>query len=170
VIGRILRSKDFERVLGSTSRARSPHFAVHHLIGEPSRPGPAALAARASDPQLALPLPPALVELSTGEPAPQSLLVDDSSAQGCWLGMVVPKRHARRAVTRNLIKRQIKNVAELALLASSSKVLPGLWVVRLRAPFDRAQFLSPGSDVLRDAVSQELDAVLRQAARRVEGV
>ena len=67
---------------------------------------------------------------------------------GCqhWLGLVVPKRHARRAVTRNLLKRQLR-----AAMGRHGASLPaGLWVVRLRAPFDRAEFLSPGSTALRD--------------------
>ncbi len=88
--------------------------------------------------------------------------VDDSAPGGCWLGAVVPKRHARRAVTRNLIKRQIRQQA------SAHVGLPqGLWVVRLRAPFDRSAFPSPASHALRADAGQELAGVLADAARRV---
>ena len=43
----------------------------------------------------------------------------------------------------------------------------GLWVVRLRAPFDRAVFASAASDALRGAARGELDAVLLQAGRKL---
>jgi ribonuclease P protein component len=75
---------------------------------------------------------------------------------------VVPKRHARRSVTRGLIKRQIR----ACLGAHCAQLPPGLWVVRLRAPFDRAQFRSAASDPLRHAASAELDAMFIQAAAR----
>lgn len=79
-----------------------------------------------------------------------------------WLGAVVPKRHARRSVTRTLLKRQIREVVrgEAAALAE------GLWVVRLRAPFDRARFISAASDALRQAVRSELEQLLRRMSIR----
>lgn len=65
---------------------------------------------------------------------------------------MVPKRWAKRAVTRNAIKRQIYNVsADFELILSQRAHL-----VRLRAGFDRAQFLSASSDVLKAAVRAEL--------------
>lgn len=77
-----------------------------------------------------------------------------------WLGLVVPKRHARRAVTRNLIKRQLR-----AAMQRHATTLPaGLWVVRLRSPFDRAQFTSPASDLLRDTARSEIEQLFHQAA------
>ena len=79
---------------------------------------------------------------------------------GHWLGLVVPKRHARRAVTRNLIKRQLREA-----MSRHVGALPGgLWVVRLRAPFDPARFASPASDGLREAARTEIDTLLDQAA------
>lgn len=81
---------------------------------------------------------------------------------GCrhWLGLVVPKRHARRAVTRNLIKRQLR-----AAMGRHVAELPGgLWVVRLRAPFDREQFISPASEALREVAHGEAEALFHQAA------
>lgn len=81
--------------------------------------------------------------------------------EALWLGTVVPKRHARRAVTRSLIKRQMR-----AAVQRHAPLLPrGLWVVRLRGPFDRQQFSSAASDALRQAVRAELDTVLQRAAR-----
>jgi ribonuclease P protein component len=65
---------------------------------------------------------------------------------------MVPKRWAKRAVTRNAIKRQIYNISaqfepHLGLAAH---------VVRLRAGFDRAHFVSASSDALKAAVRAEL--------------
>ncbi len=76
--------------------------------------------------------------------------------------MVVPKRHAKRAVTRTLIKRQMRS-----LVQTHAAQLPfGLWVVRLRAPFDRLKFVSAASDALRLAVHDELSQVLQKAVMR----
>jgi ribonuclease P protein component len=78
-----------------------------------------------------------------------------------WLGLVVPKRHARRAVTRTLVKRQIRNVAA----ACAARLEPGLWVVRQRSPFDPKQFPSAASDALKEAARAELRALFERAAR-----
>ena len=66
------------------------------------------------------------------------------------------KRHARRAVTRSLLKRQIRAAGGRHAAALAA----GLWVVRLRAPFDRSRFASAASDALRRAARGELDALL----------
>jgi ribonuclease P protein component len=153
VIGRIVRSADFERVLDTPSRARSAHFAVHHLADAPSRPAPPRSKVAAG-------------ELSTGQAPNQPMSVDESTAEapalsGCWLGAVVPKRHARRAATRNLIKRQIRRAA-----AAEPALPAGLWVVRLRSPFHKTEFISAASDVLSAAAADELAKLLADAARR----
>ena len=81
------------------------------------------------------------------------------------LGMMVPKRHAKRAVTRNLIRRQIRAAFERHLAG-----LPlAAWVVRLRAPFDRQQFPSARSEALARAVRGELDPLFQQVAQRHRG-
>jgi ribonuclease P protein component len=146
MIGRILRSADFERVLGRPSRLRSPHFAIHHLAEAPSSPAkPRHLRADASAAQ---------AELSTedGELSTVVAQVAPTVVDGTWLGAIVPKRNAKRAVTRNLLKRQIR----AAFAARHTTLPPGLWVVRLRAPIDRKQFVSAASDALRTAVREEL--------------
>ena len=79
--------------------------------------------------------------------------------------MVVPKRHAKRAVTRTLLKRQIK-----VAMARQIQVPPGLWVVRLRAPFDRAVYISAASDALAEAARDELSQVLMSATKRCMSV
>lgn len=147
-VARIVSASDFERVLKTPTAARTQHFAVHHLGGGPQR------LAR---------------HLSTGGAAAASVPVDDlpDELQGCaasWLGYVVPKRHARRAVTRSLLKRQIRAAVDRRPWLSA-----GLWVVRLRLAFDREAFPSAASAPLARAAGAELDLLLAQAARRVDG-
>lgn len=80
--------------------------------------------------------------------------------QAAWVGAMVPKRWARRAVTRNAIKRQIYTVS-----AAATDSLPhAAHVVRLRAAFDRKQFVSASSDKLKAAVRAELQQLLERAA------
>jgi ribonuclease P protein component len=73
-----------------------------------------------------------------------------------WLGLVVPKRHAKRAVTRNLVKRQVRAVVK----AHAPSLSGGMWVVRLRAPFDRQRFVSAASEALKSTVRAEMDALM----------
>jgi ribonuclease P protein component len=77
-----------------------------------------------------------------------------------WLGAMVPKRWARRAVTRNAIKRQIYTVSA----ASVALLPPAAHVVRLRSAFDRKEFVSASSDKLKAAVRSELQLLLTRAA------
>jgi len=150
VMARLVASADFERVLGSRSRATTPHFAVHHL---PAAGG-------GGRPSLA---DPAADNLSTDLEKTGERPVDDSSDEAeKRLGVVVPKRHARRAVTRSLLRRQIyaaggRHAESLAL---------GLWIVRLRAPFDRDRFVSAASPALRAVARAELDDLFRAASRQ----
>jgi ribonuclease P protein component len=71
----------------------------------------------------------------------------------------VPKRHARRAVTRSLLKRQIYAAAE----RHRANLAQGIWVVRLRAPFDRAQFPSAASIALTLCARGELESLFQTA-------
>ena len=187
LLGRIVRPADYVRVLATPMRLRSPHFAVHHLVGRPlplkrpmARPvvaTEASTAAPEGDGIVHAPVTASLsTELSTGQadsPVPD---VDDSQVPGPsalvetpmtfggfdrWLGLVVPKRHAKRAVTRTLVKRQIRNVAA----ACAPQLEPGLWVVRQRSPFDVKQFPSAASDALKEAARAELRALFDRAVR-----
>ena len=65
---------------------------------------------------------------------------------------MVPKRWAKRAVTRNALKRQIYAVSA----ECESKLPLSAWVVRLRATFDRQQFVSASSERLKQAARAEL--------------
>ncbi len=80
----------------------------------------------------------------------------DDLPGGHWLGTVVPKRHARRAVTRTLLKRQIR----AAIGRHAGRLPPGLWLVRLKAPFAPRQYPSAASAALAGAARAELDALL----------
>ena len=78
---------------------------------------------------------------------------------GVWLGAMVPKRWARRAVTRNAIRRQIYSVsAEL-----EPRLAQCAHVVRLRSGFDRAKFISASSDLLKSTVRLELQQLFERA-------
>ena len=156
MIARLLRSADFERVLRTRTRASSAHFAVHHV---PERPS--ALVKPVSKTLLA--------HLSTGADTNSAAPVDDSIAstlpEAIWLGAVVPKRHAKRSVTRSLLKRQIR----AAVIGHERALTGGLWVIRLRAPFDRKSFVSAASEALKSAARTELEQVLASAVQRAAG-
>ena len=152
MVGRMLRSADFQRVLATPPQSRSTHFSVHHVSASPS------IAKKPVKGRLSS-------ELSTGDAPSFPPLVDElppALPVGCWLGLVVPKRHARRAVTRSLLKRQMRALME----RQAEALAPGLWVLRLKAPFDRKQFVSPASAPLRSSVHDELALLLQRAAAR----
>jgi ribonuclease P protein component len=88
----------------------------------------------------------------------------DNSPGAHWFGCVVPKRHARRAVTRSLLKRQLRSAFE----RHAAGLPAGLWLVRLRQPFAVAEFPSAASPALASAVRSELDTLL--AVRPVRAV
>lgn len=151
--GRIRRASEFERALAAPTRARSEHFVIHHL---PLMP-------------ISAPTAPLKDELSTGDAQRGVGVVDDlTEAAPVWpakpclrLGLVVPKRHARRSVTRQLVRRQIRACFDTA----ASRLEAGMWIVRLRAPFDPRRFASAASDALRAAVRTELNDAFTRAAR-----
>lgn len=80
-------------------------------------------------------------------------------SHGVWMGAMVPKRWAKRAVTRNAIKRQIYNVSAELELQFADKA----HVVRLRSGFSKSDFVSASSDALKQDVRAEL---LRLFARQ----
>ena len=83
-----------------------------------------------------------------------------------WLGAMVPKRWAKRGVTRSAIKRQIYNVsADFESLLSERA-----HIIRLRATFDRSQFVSASSDALKAVVRAELQQLFSRLPMRVDVV
>lgn len=131
---RLKTRQQFQAVLACAPLARTEHFVMHRMVLETTGTGAAPVAAAS-----AMPFP----------------------LDGLWLGAMVPKRWARRAVTRNLIKRQIYSVA-----AEQRPALPAAaYLVRLRSGFDRLQFKSAASDALRAAVRREIEQLFAKAAR-----
>lgn len=83
------------------------------------------------------------------------------ACKGIWLGAMVPKRWAKRAVTRNAIKRQIYSVSA----QYESLLSEGAHIVRLRSAFDRTHFVSAASEVLKAAVRSELQQLFARIER-----
>lgn len=77
---------------------------------------------------------------------------------GVWLGAMVPKRWAKRAVTRNMIKRQIYQAGR----DFGPCFQPQAYLIRLRKGFDRKDFVSASSAALKAAVRTEVHALLRE--------
>jgi len=73
-----------------------------------------------------------------------------------WLGAMVPKRWAKRSVTRHAIKRQIYDVLDARLEPDEHAA----YLVRLRSGFSRQQFLSSTSELLKQAVRFELNSLM----------
>ena len=123
---------------GSTV-SRTVHFALHRVA-----------------------LPPVeAVQQNAPTPGPGSFRPQALFAlQDVWIGALVPKRWAKRAVTRNAIKRQIYNVSA----AFESRLPQAAHVVRLRSTFDRQQFASATSDHLKQAVREELQQLFAHVA------
>jgi ribonuclease P protein component len=80
--------------------------------------------------------------------------------QAPWIGAVVPKRWAKRAVTRNGIKRQVYNVSA----AFEARLPDAAHVVRLRTSFDRELFPSAWSEALKKSVRGELLQLFEKVA------
>jgi ribonuclease P protein component len=71
------------------------------------------------------------------------------------IGVIVPKRMAKRAVTRNTIKRQIYAVSA----AIQTQIQVNHYVVRLRAPFAKETYPSATSEPLKRCIRAELDTL-----------
>lgn len=140
---RLKTRAQFQAAMAGGTVARTPHFALHRLALSASGVVPATPASGPGS--LAQP------------PEPQALF----SVADLWLGAMAPKRWARRAVTRNAIKRQIYSIAP----AFAARLGSAAYVVRLRATFDRKQFTSASSDLLKQAVRAELLQLFERAAK-----
>ena len=128
---RLQTRPQFQAVLNGVIVAKTRHFALHRNSLDVTALGP-----------------------STDGATPQPALFP---VMDTWLGAMVPKRWARRAVTRNAIKRQIYAVsADFQHLYQQAA-----FVVRLRRDFSRAEFISATSAQLRFAVRGELESLLQ---------
>mgnify|MGYP006270797135 CR=1 FL=1 len=121
---RLKQWSEFQAVMSAGTVARTPHFVLHQWQQS--------------------------TKASTGsgfEETP-TLFVDGVLK----MGALTPKRWAKRAVTRNLIRRQIHSVSH----EFRKNLAPTAYVVRLRAPFSAQKFVSASSDLLKQAVREEL--------------
>ena len=144
---RLKTRPQFQATMSAGTIARTPHFALHRM-------------------ELAPVVKDVVADPGTGPGSedPQALFGVGGVREQAWLGAMVPKRWARRSVTRHTIKRQIYAVSseyEDALLCAS-------YVVRLRSGFDRKQFVSATSDQLKAAVRKELQQLFATGARRLK--
>ena len=131
---RLKTRPQFQAVLAGTIVAKTPHFVLHRNV----------LAAKA-------------VPNRSGKQVNAPVLFRE---QDMWIGAMVPKRWAKRAVTRNAIKRQIYTVS-----AEFSHLYPqAAFVVRLRSSFSRTEFVSDVSDLLKQAVRAEVQALMHAGA------
>jgi ribonuclease P protein component len=127
--------------------ARSTHFVVHHQTKA----------------LLPMPMPfkgKVVQDFSTESTPLRPQIVDNSadtaSPSARILGVMVPKRHAKRSATRNLVKRQVRAAMH------SEPGLAGAWLVRLRQPIDPQRFPSAASEALRAVLHAELLVVMAQ--------
>jgi ribonuclease P protein component len=140
-VHRLKTRPQFQAALAGGTVSRTAHFALHRLPLTAGTGTPKAMA-------------------DTAGPAPdeaQALFALD----GVWIGAMVPKRWARRAVTRNTIKRQIYAVSS----RFADRLPSAAHVVRLRTAFDRKQFISATSEQLKLAVREELEQLFLRGVR-----
>ena len=132
---RLKTRAQFQAVLAGAVVAKTPHFALHR---------------NALDAKVA--------------PARSGKLIDATvlfREQDMWIGAMVPKRWAKRAVTRNAIKRQIYTVS-----ADFSHQYPqAAFIVRLRGSFPRTEFVSAVSDQLKQVVRAEIQSLMQAGAK-----
>jgi ribonuclease P protein component len=128
--------ESFKALLATPSLAKTPHFSLH-----------------------ATPQRPVLQQLTTDAAPDRTESVDNKAAV---LMLVVPKRHARRAVTRNLIKRQMREAVKRRRATQGAAAV----LIRQRSAFNPKQFPSAASAALREAVRRELDELFDRAGAR----
>ncbi len=143
---RLKTRAQFQAVLAGATVVRSEHFALHRSE-LPSRDNFVAGAG-------------ASTHVACAAPA-NKMLQPLFPVLDLWMGAMVPKRWAKRAVTRNAIKRQIYAVSA----DFSPKQRQAAFVVRLRRDFSRKVYLSASSDLLKQTVRAELVALMQEGAR-----
>lgn len=154
---RLKTRAQFQAVLAGATVARSEHFSLHRklLNGKPD------LSASSTGPSLG-----AVGFVTSAHDANEDSKAPLDEAQlfrgaELWLGAMVPKRWAKRAVTRNAIKRQIYDVSK----NFAPQQLPAAFVVRLRRDFSRKEYLSASSAKLKQDVRTELLALMQSGGR-----
>lgn len=136
VLQRLQTRAQFDAVLGNRALASTEHFALH--------------CSERIDSWLGAAHHPAHVDKAR---APLAGLQQPA------IGAMVPKKWARKAVTRNLIRRQIYSLAEHQLPHRPALA----YVVRLRRSFSPQRFLAASSVPLKNEVRAQLLLLLAQA-------
>ena len=136
---RLKTRPQFQAVLAGSIVSRTEHFALHRngldaVVPDSGKPGKS------------------VVE----HPSSHALF----PVQDVWIGAMVPKRWAKRAVTRNAIKRQIYTVSA-GFLPSHPQAA---FLVRLRKEFSRKEFVSATSAQLKEIVRAEVTALMNAGA------
>ncbi len=141
----VLSSKTFEAVLAGKRLARSEHWVWHAALGVE-------------------PVADALEQIVQAKTQNQN----PAQTARTRVGVILPKRFAKRSATRNLLRRQVYALA----LDSQHQWPPGDHVFRLHKPFAKPGFVSAQSDALKFAVRDELHTMLgrvqTQRAKPVE--
>jgi ribonuclease P protein component len=124
-VQRLKTRAQYEAAMAGGTVSRTPHFVLHRAaLDAPSQP--------------------------TGPETPRAQAL--FAVREASIGAVVPKRWAKRAVTRNGIKRQIYTLSA----QFEPRLAHTAHVVRLRTGFAREQFESAWSEPLKKAVRAEL--------------
>jgi ribonuclease P protein component len=131
-VERLKQWSEFQAVMSGGTVARTPHFALHQWQ------------------------PTDKANTGSGFEETPALFVDGV----LMLGALTPKRWAKKAVTRNLIRRQIHAVSREYV----DHLLPTAYVVRLRATFNPHTFVSASSEVLKKTVREELKQLFARAS------
>lgn len=118
--------------MSAGSVARTPHFVLHQWQH------------------------PAKASTGSGFEETPTLFIDGI----LMIGALTPKRWAKRAVTRNLIRRQVHAVSR----EFEKRLAPTAYVIRLRATFDLHKFVSASSDVLKQTVRKELKQLFERGS------
>lgn len=130
---RLKTRPQFQAVLGGELVAKTSHFSMHRIE-----------------------LDAAALTVNS------AMFVPMFPIQETWLGAMAPKRWAKRAVTRNAIKRQI-----YIMSASLEPPFPkAAFLVRLRREFSRKDYRSATSTALKEAVRAELTVLMQGAWAR----
>ena len=128
---RLKTRPQFQATLAGGTVSRTPHFALHRLKLPESQP--------------------------QATPESSGAHIPLFHSQDVWLGAMVPKRWAKRAVTRNGMRRQIYAVFNDANNGSIAAASNGhAMVVRLRRSFNREAYVSAWSIPLAKAVREQL--------------
>ena len=127
-VERLKQWTEFQAVMSAGSVAKTPHFVLHQWQ------------------------PTAKASTGSGFEETPALFVDGVIK----MGALTPKRWAKRAVTRNMIRRQIHAVSR----EFEKSLRPTAYVVRLRASFNTQKFVSASSKALKHSVRKELQQLL----------